>query len=177
MADRIQWEQLRRMWNRVADESPPGNKIVRCASFTPNRQRAFRARLKEFGPDFFLLVCHRIMNSPFLQGISYSKGHSPLRLSVDWVLNSQNCAKIIEGKYDGGTSFREVKEEVKSLGQKFDEKEPVKTEDEIREDYDYMLERGLVSCTFKAFYRSYLEKRQSRRSQFISSNRRGFGRR
>lgn len=72
------------------------------AKITKNRKTHIQARLKEY-PDrqFWIDIFTRIGKSPFLRGeIPPSEGYRQFKLSIDFISNESNVAKILEGAYD-----------------------------------------------------------------------------
>ena len=80
------------VWNQICVPLLP-----QIMSLPPKRQNTIRARLKE-RPDLeeWKGIFQKIISSPFLRGEN-DKGW---RADLDWSLNVNNLAKILEGKYD-----------------------------------------------------------------------------
>ena len=76
----------------------------RVREWTPARSQALRARWREkpsrqnlgWWERFFRYVS----GSDFLMGRTSSPGRKPFDLSLDWLVKSENMAKVIEGAYD-----------------------------------------------------------------------------
>ncbi len=84
-------EKLVEKWNAT-----PG--IRHCQKMTANRQRAFKARVKEAGwVDQVDAALERVAASPFLTG----ENDRGWKADIDWFLRPDSMTKIMEGKYDG----------------------------------------------------------------------------
>jgi hypothetical protein len=72
--------------------------IPRCLEVSPDRRRKIAARLKERPLDSWCEVFDRIESSAFLRG----ENDRNWCASFDWIVkNTDNAAKVLEGRYDG----------------------------------------------------------------------------
>ena len=86
----------------IYHEKLPMGTMVR--SWTPARQKALRARWREdksrqnlrWWADFFEYVGQ----SDFLTGRTASHGRAPFVVSLSWLCNAENFAKVIEGNFE-----------------------------------------------------------------------------
>ena len=65
---------------------------------TSKREAQIGRRLKEGlegSQDNWESLCQDIVNSPFLMG----KNKTKWKVSIDWILNPTNMAKVLEGNY------------------------------------------------------------------------------
>lgn len=77
-------------------------------TFTPERRKSMRARLKDHGVDAWPLLLANIERSAFLQGKVPGKTWKPTGL--DWFLAPLNFCKVIEGAYGNGAHAEQQKE-------------------------------------------------------------------
>jgi len=85
------------LWNKLADDCG----VPKARRIDGDRLKDFKNRAKD--PNWeteCLEVLDKIRNSPYLQGKVPGK---PWKVSIDWILDSDNFAKIIEGNYDNNT--------------------------------------------------------------------------
>lgn len=71
----------------------------RVISLSTNRKKAIAARWKEYGRDLeiFRELFARAEGSAFLKGVNDRNWSA----DFDWLMKSDNMAKVLEGKYDG----------------------------------------------------------------------------
>ena len=70
--------------------------LPKCVKLTENRKKAIEARLKDFGEEDLHQVFCKAQASHFLTG----KNDRNWNATLDWLLNPQNAAKVLEGNYD-----------------------------------------------------------------------------
>ena len=86
------------LWNQFAAEELP--RVTRCGA---KRRKKFAKALKEEPMhSFWTKLIERVNDSPFLTGkVKPTKpGGKPFLCDCDWILDSENQDKILEGKYD-----------------------------------------------------------------------------
>ena len=71
-------------------------KLPRVKRVTNNRKKAVNARLRELGEDDLKKVFDIAGSSSFLNGNNDRRWTA----SFDWLVNPNNCVKVLEGKYD-----------------------------------------------------------------------------
>lgn len=85
----------------VSDYNDTCTSLAKVKSLTENRKKAIRARWKKFKSlDEFHQYFLRVENSDFLKG----KNERQWKADFDWLMNEQNVAKVLEGKYDNRAS-------------------------------------------------------------------------
>lgn len=86
------------IWHEVLPEAR------RIRDWTPARQEHLRARWREDEKrrnlDWWRKLFEYIRTCPFLMGQKASPGRKPFDLSLPWLLNPENFAKVREGAYD-----------------------------------------------------------------------------
>jgi len=84
------------------------NKLKESPSIKPfkkiegKRKSSLNARLREYKLDGVLETLEKIEKSNFLSNVKNSERHW---LTIDWILNPTNFAKISEGNYDDNNSY------------------------------------------------------------------------
>lgn len=82
---------------------PTGTKVK---SWTDTRKSHLRSRWREEEKrqnlDYWKLFFSKVSESDFLMGRVHSKDRKPFKVALDWLVNSENFVKVIEGKYDNG---------------------------------------------------------------------------
>ena len=87
---RINYNAVMEMYNAICVSLPKAEKM------TPGRQKAIKARYAEgYTDDTFREVFEKAQASAFLRGANDRNWHA----DFDWLLNSNNAAKVLEGKY------------------------------------------------------------------------------
>lgn len=80
----------------------PAGRQVR--EWTPARAQALRARWREKpsrqNMDWWRRFFDYVAKSDFLMGRTSSPGKRPFEVSLDWLVKSENFAKVIEGKFE-----------------------------------------------------------------------------
>lgn len=98
-AEQIPFNKIKDLYNDICKSFP------RCVRITPNREKAIRARLKEYNQDIeiFTTLFRMAEASSFLKG----KNSRDWCASFDWLLKSANMAKVLEGNYNdkGGGAY------------------------------------------------------------------------
>ena len=84
-------EKIMTMFNDLCDRMPS------IKFLDDNRRKVMRARINEHGIDTIRDVFTRAANSNFLNG----KGKNGWVANFDWVMDSKNFVRILEGNYDG----------------------------------------------------------------------------
>lgn len=83
-------------------EMLPSATHVRC--WTSKRRRALKARWdedkKRQNLDWWRRLFEYIATCDFLMGRVHSQGKPPFEISLPWIVNEENLAKIIEGNYE-----------------------------------------------------------------------------
>lgn len=89
----VPYEEIRALYHGICSSYP------RVVSMSTNRKKAIAARWKEYSYDLeiFRELFERAEASAFMKG----KNDRNWRADFDWMLKSDNMAKILEGKYDG----------------------------------------------------------------------------
>lgn len=72
--------------------------LPQAAKFTPGREKAIRARLREYGSDGWLKALSMIERSKFLRGTNDRNW----RADLDFVVQASSFTKLIEGRYGNG---------------------------------------------------------------------------
>ncbi len=93
---RLKPEHVVETWNATAKTI--GRPCVR--DLTPTRRQALKARIAQYSIDDFIVVFGKVRDSPFLRGDTGWTG-----CSFDWIIKKANFQKIIEGNYDGQSTF------------------------------------------------------------------------
>lgn len=79
---------------------------TRVKSWTDTRKAHLRSRWREEPKrqnlDYWKLFFSKVSESDFLMGKAHSKDRKPFKVALDWLVNSENFVKVIEGKYDNG---------------------------------------------------------------------------
>ncbi len=72
--------------------------------WTAKRKETLRARWREQSKrqnlDWWRRLFEYVRESDFLMGKVHSPGRKPFELNLEWLLNEENLAKVIEGHYD-----------------------------------------------------------------------------
>ena len=88
-----------------------------CVSFpkvtalSDRRKKAIRARLNEYSIDDIKRCFEMAEQSDFLKG----KNNRDWRANFDWMMNTNNMAKIIDGNYTNKDNRKEVKQETEQV--------------------------------------------------------------
>ncbi|MGE0919411.1 hypothetical protein [Trichlorobacter lovleyi] len=85
------------LWNETAEGTP----LSKVREFSSTRQKKCSARLKERPLDEWATLFRRIAATPFLCG----QNDRGWKADFDWIIvNDDNAAKVLEGKYDRSAS-------------------------------------------------------------------------
>ena len=80
-------------WNQL---EPYGIKMIYRINLGSKRYTSLIALLEQFGEEKVIQAVDKVKQSDFLQG----KTDARFSLNFDWFINSNNFAKILDGKYD-----------------------------------------------------------------------------
>ena len=76
-------------------------------TWTPARAQMLRARWREKANrqslEWWRRFFEHVSKSDFLTGRTHSQGRRPFDISLDWLIKSENFAKVLEGAYDNRT--------------------------------------------------------------------------
>lgn len=88
----VPYSQIRDLYHEICGSYP------KLRSISENRKKAIAARWKEYDRDIetFRKLFELAEASPFLKG----KNQRNWSADFDWLMNSANMAKVLEGKYD-----------------------------------------------------------------------------
>lgn len=91
-ADPVPYAAIKDMFHELCPSYPKIRKL------SANRKKAIAARYKEYGQDTecFRELFERAEASPFMKGQNGRNWSA----DFDWLMNSDNMAKVLEGKYD-----------------------------------------------------------------------------
>jgi DNA-binding MarR family transcriptional regulator len=89
-SDPVPYKRIQKMYNEMCSFS-------KCISLSENRKKALAARWKEYGGklETFETLFREAEKSDFLKG----KNDRNWSASFDWLIKSDNMAKVLEGKY------------------------------------------------------------------------------
>ena len=89
----VPYEEIRGLYHGICTSYP------RVVSMSTNRKKAIAARWKEYSYDLeiFRELFERAEESAFLKGVNDRNWIA----DFDWLMKSDNMAKVLEGKYDG----------------------------------------------------------------------------
>ena len=81
--------QFKNLYNeRCAD-------LPKCTKLTDMRRKHINARVADYGEDEMRQVIDLVVESDFLSG----RSGGGWKANFDWIINPNNCAKILEGNY------------------------------------------------------------------------------
>lgn len=92
------FNKIKKLYNDICKSLPP------CKVINSNREKAIKARMNEYKDiEIFATLFRMAEASSFLKG----KNSRDWRASFDWLLNSANMAKVLEGNYNdkGGGAY------------------------------------------------------------------------
>lgn len=92
---RIRYADMIRQWNTLDTYGIPQIKTI-----DGSRRKLVHARVKQYGVNVVEDIVERIRGSDFLQGRAAGARGKPFRVTFDWCVRPENCAKILEGNYD-----------------------------------------------------------------------------
>lgn len=89
---KLEYNSITELYNSTCVNLPPVRKI------TDARKKAIEKFADTFGEDAFSELFNKAAGSAFLNG----NGKSGWRASFDWLVDTENAVKVLEGQYDGG---------------------------------------------------------------------------